>query len=115
MLMVSPGTFAERTCVISFDGYIIMCFSCLLVSFPAASTRSIGINVERSADDVYSYLCLNKVRGFFEWMHKGVLTVSGVFPRMTLYFCSQRVRDLIGSTQNCVIMGSPRLSPTVGT
>ena len=81
VLIVSPGTFAERTCVISFDRCKIMCFSCLLVSFPTASTRSLRIHLERSADNVYSYLCPKKVCGFVEWMHKGVLMVSGVFAR----------------------------------
>ena len=84
--MVSSGIFAERTCVISFDRCKIICFSCLLMSFPAASTRSLGINLEMSADDVYSYDFPNKVCGFVEWMHKGALTVSGVFAHFVLFF-----------------------------
>ena len=79
--------------------------------FPTASTQSLGIHLKRSADDVYSYLFPNKVCGFVEWMHKDVLTASGVVARrkyvmiteqcshpVTLYFRSQRVCDLFGWT-----------------
>ena len=77
-----------------------------LVSFPAASTRSLGIKLERSADDVYSYRFPNQVCGVVEWMQKGVLGVSGVFARVVLFFCLQRVCNLFGWTHKDVLIVS---------